>query len=263
MNRLSVTFLCGGLLLAAISPVARADIWNKKTIVDFPKPVEVPGAVLQPGKYVLKLVDSASNRNIVQVSNERGNHVYATILARPNYRLQPAGKTVLTFYEMSSGQPEALQAWFYPGDNYGQEFAYPKHRAMEIAQVTHQDVPTTPSGTESGTATQPAQATSPEPPSNQASAAPETPQSSAMADEGTAKSGSDVAEVQAPPAQPAQLQPQAQEQLSTPPSTSATDIGSEKKMPATASNTPAVALIGLLSIGAAFAVRAFANRRLS
>lgn len=250
MNRLSATFLCGALLLAAISPVARADIWNKKTIVNFPKPVEVPGAVLQPGKYVLKLVDSASNRNIVQVANERENHVYTTILAIPNYRLQPADKTVLTFYEMPNGQPEALHAWFYPGDNYGQEFAYPKHRAMEIAQVTHQSVPTTSSETETGAGDQPAQA----------SAAPATPQNSAIADEGTAKSGSDVAEAQAPPAEPAQSQ--AQEQPTTQPSTPATDVSSEKKMPATASNTPAVALIGLLSICAAFAVRAFANRRM-
>ena len=51
-----------------------------------------------------------------------------TILAIPNYRLQPTGKTVFTFWETPPGQPKALRAWFYPGDNFGQEFAYPKIR---------------------------------------------------------------------------------------------------------------------------------------
>jgi hypothetical protein len=90
---------------------------------------------------VFKLVNSDSNRHIVQIMNERENHVYTTNLAFAKERMQPADKTVLTFYEMPGGGPEPIRSWFYPGDTIGQEFAYPKNRATEIAQATHQKVP--------------------------------------------------------------------------------------------------------------------------
>ena len=156
MNRFYIagTLLCCALFLAILAPSAYSDEWNKMTVVTFPNPVEVPGAVLQPGKYVLKLVDSPSDRHIVQITNERQDHIYATILAIPNYRLEPRGKTVVTFYEMPSGQPEALKAWFYPGDNYGQEFTYSKDRARLISEATHENVPVTPPDSHVSTATQ-------------------------------------------------------------------------------------------------------------
>ena len=43
-------------------------------------------------------------------------------------------KTFITFSERSSNAPEALRLWFYPGDNYGIEFIYPKSiRQFEAA----------------------------------------------------------------------------------------------------------------------------------
>ena len=42
---------------------------------------------------------------------------------------------MFTFWETPPGQPKALRAWFYPGDNFGQEFAYPKSAAVQIAAV--------------------------------------------------------------------------------------------------------------------------------
>jgi hypothetical protein len=83
----------------------------------------------------MKLVDSPADRHIVRIMNERENQVMATILAIPAYREKTPDKTLFTFYEMPVGQPEALKEWFYPGDNYGQEFAYSKKRAAEIAQA--------------------------------------------------------------------------------------------------------------------------------
>lgn len=67
-------------------------------------------------------------------------HVYSTILAIPNYRLQATSKTVMTFRERAAGEPQAIRAWFYPGDNFGQEFVYPKIRAIELAQLTGEPV---------------------------------------------------------------------------------------------------------------------------
>lgn len=130
-----------------VLPQANADEWNKKTIVTFSQPVEVPGVgaqILPAGTYVFKLLDSQSNRNIVQIFNEDETQVLTTILAIPNYRLHPTDETVLTFRERATGTPQAIRAWFYPGRTWGQEFVYPKARAIELAKSTQEPVLETP-----------------------------------------------------------------------------------------------------------------------
>jgi uncharacterized surface anchored protein len=66
-----------------------------------------------------------------------------TILAVPNERLEPAGKTILTYQERPADQPIALSAWFYPGDNFGQQFVYPKSEAEQLSRLNNQKVPST------------------------------------------------------------------------------------------------------------------------
>jgi LPXTG-motif cell wall-anchored protein len=132
--------LWGGLTM----PRAKADEWNKKTVFTFNEPVEIPGQVLSAGTYVFKLLDSQSDRHVVQIFNKNETHLFATILAIPDYRLQPTGKTILTFEERVAGSPQAIKAWFYPGDAYGDEFVYPKVKAVELARQNNQPVPSMP-----------------------------------------------------------------------------------------------------------------------
>jgi len=140
----TVTTTVFGLALmgAVFSPVAKADEWNRKTVMTFSEPVEIPGVhlkgwgVLPAGTYVFKILDSQSDRHIVQIFNQDETQCYATILAIPNYRLHATDKTVITFRERPAGEPEALRAWFYPGRNWGEEFVYPKARAVELAKTT-------------------------------------------------------------------------------------------------------------------------------
>jgi hypothetical protein len=144
----TVTTTVFGLALvgAAFSPAAKADDWNRKTVMSFSGPVEIPGvhlkgwAVLPAGTYVFKILNSQSDRHIVQIFNADETVVYATILAIPNYRLKATDKTVVTFRERPAGEPEALRAWFYPGRNWGEEFVYPKARAVELAKTTNTPV---------------------------------------------------------------------------------------------------------------------------
>ncbi|HWZ41842.1 MAG TPA: LPXTG cell wall anchor domain-containing protein [Candidatus Saccharimonadales bacterium] len=146
MKMLSIMF-CALVTSAFLLPTAAADEWNKRTTVTFSGPVEVPGVgaqVLPAGTYLFKLLDSPSDRNIVQIFSADGLHVYTTILAIPNYRLRVTDKTVMTFRERAEGQPEAIRAWFYPGANWGQEFVYPKSRAMELAKIVQEPVLSTP-----------------------------------------------------------------------------------------------------------------------
>ena len=144
----TVTTTVFGLALmgAVFSPAAKADEWNRKTVMTFSGPVEIPGVhlkgwgVLPAGTYVFKILDSQSDRHIVQIFNKDETQCYATILAIPNYRLKATGKTVVTFRERPAGQPEALRAWFYPGKNWGEEFVYPKAKAIELAKTTNTPV---------------------------------------------------------------------------------------------------------------------------
>jgi LPXTG-motif cell wall-anchored protein len=135
MKRFVFLAACLCLLAFAVTPAARADEWNKRTLLTVHEAIQVPNHVLPPGKYVMKLLDSPSNRNIVQIFNGDETHLITTILAIPDYRLEPSGRTVLTFWEMPPGQPKALRAWFYPGDSYGQEFVYPKGVVRHVAAV--------------------------------------------------------------------------------------------------------------------------------
>jgi hypothetical protein len=129
------------LLGATVLPSARADEWNKKTVVTFSQAVEVPGKILPAGTYTFQLLDSPSDRHIVQIFNADGSQIIATILAINNYRLRPTGDTVMKFSERAGDAPEALRAWFYPGNSFGQEFVYPKVRATQLAQTTKEAVP--------------------------------------------------------------------------------------------------------------------------
>jgi len=134
------------VLGAAFLPTASADSWDKKTTVTFSGPVEIPGVhltgygILPAGTYIFKVLESSINRHIVQISSKDESTVYATILAIPNYRLKPTDKTVMTFRERPAGQPEALRAWFYPGKSWGEEFVYPKARALVLAKETNTPV---------------------------------------------------------------------------------------------------------------------------
>jgi LPXTG-motif cell wall-anchored protein len=129
------------LLLGVLASPARADQWNKESVLTFNQPVEIPGKVLPAGTYVFKLVDSYSWRHIVQVWNADKTRLLATILAVPNYQLEAKGETVINFHERPGDSPSALRAWFYPGDRFGQEFVYPKERAIQLAQASKEIVP--------------------------------------------------------------------------------------------------------------------------
>lgn len=119
-----------------------ADQWNKKTVITIDTPVQIPTMTLQPGSYTIKLLESASNRHIVTIWDKDGMKLVTTLMAIPNYRLQVTGDSKFTFWETPADQPKAMRAWFYPGDNFGQEFAYPKEAAQAISAVAKAEVPT-------------------------------------------------------------------------------------------------------------------------
>ena len=231
------------LVGAALATGARADDWNRKTVVTFSAAVEIPGVhlagwgVLPAGTYVFKILDSTSDRHIVQIFNKEETTVYATILAIPNYRLQATDKTVMTFRERPAGEPEALRAWFYPGKNWGEEFVYPKAQAIEFAKTSTTPVLEMPASVA-------VEAAKPEEPKVIA----ELKQTPVTAVEPSGKEV-EIAQAVTPPPAAETLVAQA-----TPPA--------EPALPKTASPLPLIALVGLLALGGGLTLRAVATRSL-
>jgi len=139
-----VALLCSfALAFLAFAANVQADTLDKKTVITFSEPFEVPGVdaqILPAGTYVFKVLESFGDRNIVQIFNADETHIFTTILAINNYRLKPTEKTVWSLKERGEGQPEAIKAWFYPGNAFGQEFVYSKKRAVELAKIVNEPV---------------------------------------------------------------------------------------------------------------------------
>ena len=224
-SRGALALLCGVTIAVGIATApARADLYDKKTILTVNQPIQITNTVLQPGQYVMKLFDSQSDRHIVQIFNRDQTHIINTILAIPRERLEPTSRTQFTFWETPPGTYKAMRAWFYPGDLIGQEFPYPKH-LQQIAMVTPSAPPPAPA---------------PE------AAAPPPPEQPAPAPEAAAPQP-------APEQQPPEV---AQNTTPAPPETPAqTTPMKPAELPKTGSPYPAIGICGALLIGLAGLLR--------
>lgn len=129
--------IIGCLVLALVfiaPPLMRGDEWNLATKFTIDHPFQVPGMVLQPNTvYVIRLLDSPSNRTVVQIYDEDQQKMLTMFMGIADERLEPADHTVFTFIESQPGFPLPVKEWFYPGRLNGLEFVYPKDQALEIA----------------------------------------------------------------------------------------------------------------------------------
>lgn len=230
---------CLALMGAIFSPAAKADEYNRKTTMTFSGPVEIPGVhlkgwgVLPAGTYVFKILGTQSDRHIVQIFNADETQCYATILAIPNYRLRATNKTVVTFRERPAGQPEAIRAWFYPGHTWGEEFVYPKAKAVELAKATNTPVLFTP-------AEIPVEVAEP------------------------IKSADEPVVVELKQAPVMAIKPTGEEvelaQVVTPPPAQEPTQMAANELPKTASPLPLIALLGFLALGGAWTLRLVQRR---
>jgi hypothetical protein len=131
---------CALAVTAMLAPAARADEYTKTTHLTFSGPVQIPGMTLEAGTYTFKLADPESGRRTIQIWDKEGGNLLATLLTIPDQLMEPADEPVVLFSEQPAGSPQAVKAWFYPGDRYGQEFVYPKDQAMKIAAANNTSV---------------------------------------------------------------------------------------------------------------------------
>jgi hypothetical protein len=130
-------YLIVGLIIAFtlfFELAAHADEADQSTTITFSQPIQVPGQVLPAGTYLFKLTNTVADLNIVQIFNSDRTLLYGTFQTIPTERSEPAGDTVVALAEQGGGQPVALLKWFYPGNETGHEFVYPKQKEKELAQ---------------------------------------------------------------------------------------------------------------------------------
>jgi thiol:disulfide interchange protein len=230
------------LLSAPVLPSAHADTSNKKTIITFSQDVEIPGKILPAGTYTFRLLDSPADRHIVQIYDADGTHLITTVLAINDYRLKPTGETVIKFNERPGDSPEALRAWFYPGDNFGQEFVYPRERAIQLAQTNKSDVPSEAAATldDSSYQTTPIAAVTPEQKDVEITTAFQTTEAT------------EPAATPAPAAAPVTPAPTAEV---APAPVQTAPVAETTELPQTASSMPLIALLGGLAISLALGLK--------
>jgi hypothetical protein len=231
--KLHVTLLTMGLMsFAYLATPARADEWDKMTIFRFNQPVEVPGHVLIPGTYVFKLADLPADRDVVQIFSQdrKGmDHLVTTTMAIPAYRVNTPEKPIITFEERPANTPEAVDKWFYPGDNYGWEFVYPKAERLQVTQNNVAPAPPVTASQPPASAPAPTIAAQPTPQAAPAPAVVERQETVVVAQNEA-------------PAPPSNIEPSA----------------NREQLPKTASNVPLAAALGLLMMSAGAGLLGFA-----
>jgi hypothetical protein len=249
MLRKSLLVVCAVAFLCALAPgtaTAQDNNWNQRTFFTFSAPVELPGKTLPAGTYLFRIVDSPSNRHVIQVFDKDEKEIHATILAIPAQRDKPSDEPEVRFMETAATQPAAIRMWWFPGRTIGHEFIYPKEQAARLARGATAPVLTV--ATEATTT--------------------ETMREAELA-RITAAGETQTAVIQPAPTTPSEptTVPQRTEvtqrpvetapapEVTTEPVTTVADDTTRRELPRTATFLPLLALIGLGSLAGAAALR--------
>ena len=238
--------VCAMAMLAGLAPAnASAQTADKRTYFTFSGPVDMPGVALPAGRYVFRLANPDTSRNVIQVASADGKRVFGMFHAYPADRSTASNDAEVRFLEASAGQPPAIKTWWYPGERTGYEFVYPKQQARRLAQRTRQPVLTT---------------------KNETATTRDTENSTELTRISPTGSESQVAdnEADADPAGSRQAGQRADSGSVPPPSPApvGTSARARTQLPRTASATPLVALMGLLFLTAAAVMRQLRRRML-
>ncbi len=126
---LAVVFLMA--LIGTLVPVATADADNREVQFTVNGPVEAPGVILGPGTYDLKLMGDGST--VAGIWSGDGSKFYGYFDTVPVDRNHTPRKASVVLEGSGKAAPNRIEEWFYPGDQDGNEFLYPKTHPFQIA----------------------------------------------------------------------------------------------------------------------------------
>ena len=236
--------------IAMVNPASAQTNLNQRTVLTFSQPIEVPSKVLPAGTYTFELHESQMNRHIVQVYDADGKKLITTFLAIPNRRLETTADTVVRFAEVAPGQPQAMRAWFYPGQTVGQEMVYSKKRAQELAASANVVVPAV-DDSFYNTATVDTMKT--------VEVVSVNPNATAVV--ATEPVRTEPVRTEPVQAEPVRTEPAPRPVVEPAPVTPAPATAPREELPRTASSLPLIALFGFVTLAIGLALRGFSANR--
>jgi len=124
-------------LIAAVPASASQDTTSAKFSVS--TETQVPGEILQPGSYSIRILDHLSDRLIVRIDNVKGaNH--PTFIGLPNPSLGKADRSGVIRWESGPSGTSAARGFHFPNGT-DIEFVYPKAEAVALAKLNSSGVP--------------------------------------------------------------------------------------------------------------------------
>jgi LPXTG-motif cell wall-anchored protein len=224
--------------LALLMPgSASAQPADKLTYFTFSGSVEIPGVALPAGEYEFRIANPDTSRNVIQVSSRDGKKNYGLFQTHTAERQTVSNEAEVRFMETSAGSPPAIRTWWYAGERTGYEFVYPKQQARRIAQRTGRPVLTTRKETTTAQQTSGTELTRVSPNGTESQVADNEPAEGTPSGERQAGVRGDTGSVPAPA-----------------PAQSGTVTRSRTRLPQTASDTPLIALAGVLLLACAAVV---------
>jgi len=122
-------------LTCAFGTSVRAATADHHTRFTFSQPVALPGVTLAAGTYVFRLADPATDRQVVQVLDRKGQSL-ALLNAIPSYRPDASDEPSVGLMETVPGMATAVKTWWPQGETMGFEFVYPQAQLMKLTGVT-------------------------------------------------------------------------------------------------------------------------------
>jgi len=96
------------------------------------QPVEIPGRVLQPGHYVVRVESGTDGPAIVEVYKANHTNAYGLYQVRMTDRMDPGPTKVVT---AAVDGVNRIEGFYFGGDTMGVKFLYPErnNHNMEVA----------------------------------------------------------------------------------------------------------------------------------
>jgi len=116
----------------AFDAAAQNPTWNHKAYVTLERQTEIPGRILPPGTYVLKLIVPESH--VGQILNADETKAFGLFFTKTIDRKFPGAlETDVRLENRQKGTVkwDRLVAWFSPGEPVGDEISYDKYAPEE------------------------------------------------------------------------------------------------------------------------------------
>lgn len=129
------------LLLMALCTIPALAQNLSVTDVHVSRPVAIPGAILKPGNYVFRLMDSAVVPGYVEITSKNGNRDYGFVPIYTTIRRSAFSGNEITLRPPDREGMVRIHSFFFPGMKDGYRFIYSKSDLrkddMLAAKVDH------------------------------------------------------------------------------------------------------------------------------